>query len=185
MVKTGSQLVWRPDPLVTRCSRESQQSGLPGPRLSSPGEQERNTVMANRVRVNMLQFCLVSNSLSYTTLSNKSERYIFLGTVSLVFIVSCSACICRCICIMCLYSWSWSWLHNTISLVEHCVTFIHDRRLLSLLGFVHNWPTSRWSATKKENRFSLNENGIMSSFLGQQFYCSTLYTGMNNNNTNV
>ena len=30
-----------------------------------------------------------------------------------------------------------------ISLVEHCVTFRHDRRLLSLLGFVHNWPTSR------------------------------------------
>ena len=38
---------------------------------------------------------------------------------------------------------------SPISLVEHCVTFRHDRRLLSLLGFVHNWPTSRWSATKK------------------------------------
>ena len=46
--------------------------------------------------------------------------------------------------------------------LNHCVTFKHDRRLLSLLGFVHNWPTSRWSATKKENRFSLNGNGIMS-----------------------
>ena len=43
------------------------------------------------------------------------------------------------------------------------------------LGFVHNWPTSRWSATKKENWFSLNGNGIMSSFLGRQFYHSTLY----------
>ena len=64
---------------------------------------------------------------------------------------------------------------SPISLVEHCVTFRHDRRLLSLLGFVHNWPTSRWSATKKENQFSLNGNGIMSSFLGWQFYCSTLY----------
>ena len=64
---------------------------------------------------------------------------------------------------------------SPISLVEHCVTFRHDRRLLSLLGFVHNWPTSRWSATKKENWFSLNGNGIMSSFLGQQFYRSTLY----------
>ena len=61
-----------------------------------------------------------------------------------------------------------------ISLIEHCVTFRHDRRLLSLLGFVHNWPTSRWSATKKVNRFSLNGNGIMLSFLGRQFYCSTL-----------
>ena len=64
---------------------------------------------------------------------------------------------------------------SPISLVEHCVTFRHDRRLLSLLGFVHNWPTSRWSATKKENQFSLNGNGIMSSFLGRQFYRSTLY----------
>ena len=27
---------------------------------------------------------------------------------------------------------------------------------------------------KKQNRFSLNRNGIMSSFLGQQFYRSTL-----------
>ena len=32
---------------------------------------------------------------------------------------------------------------SPISLVEHCVTFRHDRRLLSLLGFVHNWPTCR------------------------------------------
>ena len=63
---------------------------------------------------------------------------------------------------------------SLISLVEHCVTFRHDRRLLLLLGFVHNWATSRWSATKKENRFSLNGNGIMSSFLGWQFYRSTL-----------
>ena len=63
---------------------------------------------------------------------------------------------------------------SPISLVEHCVTFRHNRRLLSFLGFVHNWPTSRWSATKKENRFSLNGNGIMSSFLGRQFDRSTL-----------
>ena len=63
---------------------------------------------------------------------------------------------------------------SPISLVEHCVTFRHDRRLLSLLDFVHNWPISRWSATKKENRFSLNGNGIMSSFLGRQFYRSIL-----------
>ena len=65
---------------------------------------------------------------------------------------------------------------SPISIVEHCVTFRHDRRLLPHLGFVHNWPTSRWSATKKENRFSLNGNGIMSSFLRRQFYRSTLYT---------
>ena len=38
---------------------------------------------------------------------------------------------------------------SPISLVEHCVTFRHDTRLLSLWVFVHNWPTSRWSETKK------------------------------------
>ena len=63
---------------------------------------------------------------------------------------------------------------SPILLVEHCVTFRHDRRLLSLLGFIHNWPTSRWSATKKENPFSLNGNAIVSSFLERQFYRSTL-----------
>ena len=41
---------------------------------------------------------------------------------------------------------------SSISLVEHCITFRHDRRLLSLLGFVHNWPTRRWSATKKKKK---------------------------------
>ena len=51
--------------------------------------------------------------------------------------------------------------------------FRHDRRLLSLLGFAYNWPTSKWSATKKENWFSLNGNEI--SFLRRQFYHSTLY----------
>ena len=68
-MKTGSQLVWRSDPLVTKAS--TQQSGPSGPRLSRPREREKNAVMANRVRVNMLQFCPVSNSLSHTTLSNK------------------------------------------------------------------------------------------------------------------
>ena len=71
----------------------------------------------------------------------------------------------------------WHELHSgasPISLVENYVTSRHDRRLLSLLGFVHNWPTSRWSATKKENWFSWNGNGIM-SFLEGQFYRSTLY----------
>ena len=35
---------------------------------------------------------------------------------------------------------------SPISLVEPCVNLWNDRRLLSLLGFVHNWPTGRWSA---------------------------------------
>ena len=41
---------------------------------------------------------------------------------------------------------------SPISLVEHSVTFRHDRRLLSLLEFVHYWPTSRWSVTKKKKK---------------------------------
>ena len=54
---------------------------------------------------------------------------------------------------------------SLISLIEHCVTFRHDKKLSSFLGFVHNWPTSRWSATKKETQFSFNGNRIMSFFL--------------------
>ena len=53
------------------------EAGPPGPRLSSPGEQERNAVMAYRVGVNMLQFCSVSNSLSHTALSNKVRGIFF------------------------------------------------------------------------------------------------------------
>ena len=67
----------------------------------------------------------------------------------------------------------------------HLFNIRHDRRLLSLLGFVHNWPTSRYVCNKKkENRFSLNGNGIMSSFLGRQFYRSTLYRGNSINKRN-
>ena len=39
LVKTGSQLVWRPDLLVTRCDRESQhpaESWAPGPPVNQP-----------------------------------------------------------------------------------------------------------------------------------------------------
>ena len=78
--------------LETRCGRESQhpaegalktpdwavavgektvewetsprEAAPPGPRLSRQDEKERNTVMAIRVGVNMLQFYSVSNSLS-------------------------------------------------------------------------------------------------------------------------
>ena len=41
---------------------------------------------------------------------------------------------------------------SPISLVEHYETFRYDRRLLSLLGFVHNWLTSRWSVKKKKQK---------------------------------
>ena len=46
------------------------------------------------------------------------------------------------------------------SLVEHCVTFRNDRRLLSLLEFVHNWPTSRWSATEKKKKKRKKKTGF-------------------------
>ena len=102
---------WESDELEIRCSRETstQRGWAPGPRLSSPGERERNTLMANRVGVIMLQFCSVSNSLSHTTLSIKWEVYFSkrLCRSSLLCRRYDSACICRCICIMCLYSWSW------------------------------------------------------------------------------
>ena len=74
-----SSCSWRSDQLGIRSVGEKmldwgtcpKEAGPPGPRLSRPGEQERNAVMANRVGVNMLQFCSVSNSLSHTTLSIK------------------------------------------------------------------------------------------------------------------
>ena len=46
---------------------------------------------------------------------------------------------------------------SPISLVKHCVVFRYDWRLQSLLGFVQNWPTSRWSPTKKKTDFHLTE----------------------------
>ena len=99
----GDQTSWREDAGMRTCPREA---GPPGPRLSSPGERERNTVKANRVGVNMLQFCSVSKSLSHKTLSIKWEVYFSreLYRSSLLCRRYDSACICRCICIMCLYS---------------------------------------------------------------------------------
>ena len=58
---------------------------------------------------------------------------------------------------------------SPMSPVEHCVTFRHDRRLLSLLGVVHNWPTSRWSATKKKTGFRKTEMESCYLFLGDNF----------------
>ena len=67
---------------------------------------------------------------------------------------------------------------GNFAFISLCTSLLFDRRLLSLLEFLHNWSTSRWSTTtkkQKNNRFSLNGNGIMSFFLGRQFYRSTLY----------
>ena len=83
------------------CPREA---GPPGHQLSSPGEWERNAVMAIRVGVNVLQFCSVSNSLSHTTFLIKWEVYFSKE-------LCCSSLLCRrydsvyrCICIMGLYN---------------------------------------------------------------------------------
>ena len=78
LVKTGSQSVWRPvwrpDPLLTRCGRGSQHSAeswAPGPPVEQHQGNGKETLMAIRVGVNMLQFCSVSNSLSHSTFQIK------------------------------------------------------------------------------------------------------------------
>ena len=85
-VKTGSQLVWTPDRLVTSCGRESQHPAewALRPPVEQHQEKWKETLMAIRVGVNMLQFCSVSNSLSHTTFQIKWE----VQTVSLVFIMA-------------------------------------------------------------------------------------------------
>ena len=79
------------------CPREA---GPPGPRLSSPGERERNAVMAIRVRVTMLQFCSVSNSLSHTTLSIKWEVYFSKELCRSSLLCRRYDSVCRCVCIV-------------------------------------------------------------------------------------
>ena len=89
------------------CPRET---GSPGLRLSSSRERERNAVIANRVGVNMLQFCSVSNSLSHTTLSIKWEVY-FSKELCCTSLLLCSydaACIC--IIWVCNKSWVTKWV---------------------------------------------------------------------------
>ena len=79
------------------CPREP---GPPGPRLSSPGKREKNTVVAIGVGVNMLQFCSVPNSLSHTTLSIKWEVYFSKELCRSSLLCRCNdyACICIWVC---------------------------------------------------------------------------------------
>ena len=78
-VKTGSQLVWRSDQLEKGAVEKTstQRGWAQGPWSSSPGERERNAVRDNRVGVNRLQFCSVSNSLSHSAISNKVRGIFF------------------------------------------------------------------------------------------------------------
>ena len=85
---------------IEECPRET---GPPGPRLSIP-EQERNAVVAIGVGLNMLQFCLVSNSLSRTTLSIKWEVYFSKRLCRSSLLCRRYDSACRCICIMWLYN---------------------------------------------------------------------------------
>ena len=86
----GDRKVWRPDPLVTRCSRESQHSAenwAPGLWLSTL-ENGKERLMAIRVWVNVLQFCSVSNSLSHTQPFQIKWEVYSLKKSSLVFIIA-------------------------------------------------------------------------------------------------
>ena len=86
-VKTGSQLVWRSESLETRCGRESQQKAGSQTSGWAALENRKETLMAIRVGVNMLQFCSVSNFLSHTTLSNKVRGIIFLKDYVVIMIL--------------------------------------------------------------------------------------------------
>ena len=78
-LRTPDWAVRRPDPLVTRCGRENQHPERMDPQASGWAalENGKETLMAIRVGVNMLQFCSVSNSLSHTNLSNKVRGIFF------------------------------------------------------------------------------------------------------------
>ena len=71
--------VWRSDPLVTRWGRGSQHPAewAPGPPVEQHQKNGKETLIAIRVGINMLQFCSVSNSLSHTNLSNKVRGIFF------------------------------------------------------------------------------------------------------------
>ena len=100
-------LVWRPDQLEIRCSRENSTQERAGPRASGWASQENGKETRLWPKefwgVNVLQFCLVSNSLSHTNLSNKVRGIFFWRTVSLVFII---------------VSLLWFWMHLHMS-IQH------------------------------------------------------------------
>ena len=85
------------DQLERRCWNENHvpaEAGPPSPRLCSPGERERKAVIARRVGGSICcSLCLVSNSLSHTTLSIKWEVYFSKELVFIVLNMILHACI--------------------------------------------------------------------------------------------
>ena len=70
--------VWGPDQLVIRCSRESQQSGPPGLRLSSHGERERHNADGHKSGGQYIAVFVQSPTSSHAqTLQIKREVYFF------------------------------------------------------------------------------------------------------------
>ena len=140
-VKTGSQFVWRPDPLVTRCSRESQHPAewAIRPPVEQPKRTGKNAVMANRVRVNILQLCSVSNSLSHATFQIEWEVYFSKRTVSSS---SLGRCVYTCICI---------WVSKTILYLKKIaifalLTFFFTDYIVQILA---SWAINAWRLTLK------------------------------------
>ena len=90
--------VWRSDQLVRRCWIEEHVPERLGPQVPGWAAQEngKETLMAIRVGVNMLQFCSVSNSLSHTTLSNKVRGTYFSKEL-------CHSLLCRCYDSLCIH----------------------------------------------------------------------------------
>ena len=99
-LKTGSQLVWRPDPLVTRCGRESQHSAeswAPGLRLSSPGERESHNADGHKSWGQYIAVLFgLQLPLIHITLSNKVRGIFFKEVFSRLYycVNMYSACLC-------------------------------------------------------------------------------------------
>ena len=104
-VKTGSQLVWRPDQLEIRRGRENQHPERPGPQALGWAVQE-NRKETQLWPIEWGSICcssVWSPTPSHTQpFQIKWEVYFSKNCVARLLLCRCS--ICRCICIMCLYS---------------------------------------------------------------------------------
>ena len=85
---------WGQEKLLTRCSRESQQSGPLGRRLSSPGERERHNADGHKsggqniaVMFGLQLPLTVETHTILSNLANKLRGMYFLKKSSCVFII--------------------------------------------------------------------------------------------------